>query len=134
MASFCQFECDITPMIHVEADKSSQVLKLTYSGYVSGEELGDHFGKIKSLIEAMDPGFRFLTDLGKLESMDPSCAPSVAEIMDAANKKGVSEVVRVVPDAQKDIGFMVISRFHYDYAVRITTYENLEDALRSLAP
>jgi len=120
-------------MIHVEADKSSQVLKLTYSGHVSEKELEDHLGTIKSLIETMEPGFRFLTDLGMLKLMDPSCAFSIGEIMQAANERGVAEVLRVVPDAQKDIGLMVMSRFHYDHAVRLTTYETLEEALRSLA-
>ena len=120
-------------MIHFEADQPSQIFTLTYSGDVRGEELSCVVEEIKSLIEEMKPGFRLLTDLGKLVSMEPSCAVSIVEIMKLADERGVAEVVRVVPDAQKDIGFMVMSRFHYKPSVRLLTYENLQDALESLS-
>ena len=68
-----------------------------------------------------------------MESMDSSCVPFIQQIMNLCNAKGVDEVARVIPDPHKDIGFNVMSRFHYDPRVRFTTYEILEEALRSLA-
>ena len=41
---------------------------------------------------------------------------------------GVAEVVRVIPDPQKDIGLNILSVFHYSRRVRIVTCESLAEA------
>jgi len=88
---------------------------------------------LKTQLNDMQPGFRLLTDLSELESMDPACAPHIGAIMDLLRDGGVALVVRVVPDAHKDIGLNILSFFHYGSAVRTETYENLEQAMQSLS-
>ena len=39
----------------------------------------------------------------------------------------------VVPDPQKDIGYKLLSLFHYDPEVKPRTYDNLADAIKSLS-
>jgi hypothetical protein len=81
----------------------------------------------------MEPGFRLLTDLSSLNSMDDACAPYVGEIMDLCKAKEMKTVARVIPDPQKDIGFALISRFHDAPHVQSSTHENLADAIQRLS-
>ena len=81
----------------------------------------------------IEPGFRLLTDLSSLESVATSCATDLGEMMNLCNGKGISAVIRVVPDPRKDIGFTLMSRFHYGKLVEGRTYETLADAVQSLA-
>lgn len=41
--------------------------------------------------------------------------------------------MRIVPDPKKDIGFRVMSYFHYAADVGIVTVETMEEAERALA-
>ena len=88
---------------------------------------------LRTQLNDMQPGFRLLTDLSQLESMDPACAPYIGEIMDLLRDRGLELVVRVIPDSHKDIGLNILSFFHYGSDVRAETYENLEQAMQSLS-
>jgi hypothetical protein len=39
----------------------------------------------------------------------------------------------VIPDPRKDIGFTILSQFHYGPEIRTVTFETLADAVQSLA-
>jgi len=80
----------------------------------------------------MTEGFRLLTDLGGLESMEYSCAPLIDKVMDLIDCAGVAEVVRIVPDPRKGIGFQVMSMFHYRPEVGVVTVETVAEAERAL--
>ena len=41
------------------------------------------------------PGFRLLTDLSSLESMAPSCATGLGEMMNLCNAKGISAALKL---------------------------------------
>jgi hypothetical protein len=83
-------------------------------------------------MDNLKPGFLLLTDLSNLESMDVSCAPDVGVIMDLCSARGMSTVVRVVPDRSKDIGFNLISCFHHHPRIKTLTYQNLAEAINNL--
>jgi hypothetical protein len=55
------------------------------------------------------------------------------QIMDLCGEKGVAMVVRVVPDPHKDIGYNIMSLFHYTRDVIIVTCSNLDEAASALA-
>jgi anti-anti-sigma regulatory factor len=80
----------------------------------------------------LKPGFVLFVDMSNLESMDASCAPGLGAIMDLCNARGISTVVRVIPDLNKDIGLNLISHFHYHPKVKTQTYESLAEAIKSL--
>jgi hypothetical protein len=82
----------------------------------------------------LNPGFFLLTDLSNLESMEASCAPELGAIMDQCSAKGMSTVVRVIPDPNKDIGFDLISAFHLTPPVTTQTHQSLAEAIKSLLP
>ena len=120
-------------MFLVEADPAKRLLIIRYAQRVSAEEVRQCREQARGLLTAMGPGFRLLTDLSQLESMDTACAPEIAAIMDLLVEKQVSTVVRVVPDPRKDIGLNILSRFHYGPEVRLITCESLTAALPWLA-
>ena len=120
-------------MFQAEADKAKNVLHVTYRQRVGPEETRRCAEAVQRLVAELPPGFRLLTDLSGLETMDLACVPHIEQMMDLCNKKGVETVVRVIPDPHKDIGFNIMSLFHYRRRVRIVTCENLEEALRVLA-
>jgi hypothetical protein len=119
-------------MIVCNADKSGRVLTITHSQHVGVEDVKRCFGTVRTLIDGLKPGFLLLTDLTTLKSMDASCAPELGAIMDLCSARGVSTVMRVIPDRNKDIGLDLISRFHLHPQVKTQTYENLAEAIKSL--
>ena len=122
-----------TIMIQTDADKTKNLLHITYAQRVGPEEAKRATETIQRLLGDLTPGFRLLANLSGLEEMDLACVPHIKKIMDLCNKQGVETVVRVIPDPQKDIGLNILSLFHYRRRVRIVTCETLEEAMRALA-
>ena len=65
--------------------------------------------------------------------MDYACADEIRSFMELVRGKGVSEVVRVIPEPSKDIGFTLMSYFHYGHDVPFLTCETLEEAEKKLS-
>ncbi len=120
-------------MFQAEVDQSKNLLKISYAQHVGPEDTERGEDKIRALLADLRPGFRLLTDLTALESMDLTCVPHIKEVMDWCNKKGVEMVVRVIPDPHKDIGLNILSLFHYGRRVRLVTCETLAEAMNILA-
>ena len=121
-------------MFKVETDEKRNLMTITYSGNVEPLELVLGRPNLTAALTTVRPGFRLLTDLSGLIEMEYACATEVEAMMDLVRKKGVAEVVRVVPDPHKDIGFKVMSFFHYGKAVPVLTCDTLAEALEKLAP
>lgn len=120
-------------MVEVEADKSKNLLTIRFSGKVLPAETQFSTGRIKALLADLRPGFQLLTDMAALASMDPACLADVKNNMDLCNRKGISKVVRVIPDPKKDIGFNILSLFHYRRGISFVTCASLEEAQAALA-
>ena len=119
-------------MIDLRADAAQQLLSLSYSHRVDVEDVKRGMQEIQNALADMQPGFRLLNDLSTLEAMEPGCAPYIVEIMKMCNEKQIGTVVRAIPDPTKDIGFNIMSRFHYNPEVKLRIYDNLADAVKSL--
>lgn len=120
-------------MFRVEADKANNLLKMSFSQHVAPEEAERCGEQVAALLADLLPGFQLLTDLSGLDSMDFACTRHIRQTMDLCSKKGVAKVVRVIPDQHKDIGFQILSLFHYRQNIPIITCETLEDAHKALA-
>jgi len=114
------------------AEISDGVLKVRFLGRVGIAEIESYTKDLERLVPSLSPGFCLLTDLSNLESMEIACAPYIENMMDLLGTKGVGLVVRVVPDKTRDIGFGIMSAFHYPESVRIVTCETLAEAERVL--
>ena len=115
--------------ISIETDPPRRLLTVRYARDVTMEETCSYLGRIETLLADLKPGFRMLTDFSTLASMEAACAPYIEQIMDHCNEHGVSLVVRVIPDPHKDIGFNIMSLFHFsDKVVRVTCNSHDEAA------
>ena len=119
-------------MYEVDFDKTKNLLKFSYAQHVGPEDTKAVTEKTAALLPELRPGFRLLTDLSGLESMDVACLSDIRRMMDVLNQKGVELVVRVIPDPHKDIGLNILSLFHYRRRVRIVTCETLAEAMKVL--
>src|SRR5437868_3702080 len=115
-------------MYSVEIEQTKRLLVITASGHVSTEDVSLVAKRVRELIKDAEPGIRALTDLRWMTSMDATAAPHIADIMDMLREKKVASVTRVVPDPHKDIGFNILSQFHYDRHVQIYTFDNMAEA------
>jgi len=116
----------------VELDLPRRLLKMSYAQDVGLEEARRCAEEVRALLADVTPGFRLLTDFTQLESMDTSCSLYMEQIMDLCDRQGVAMVVRIVADAQKDIGFDIMSLFHYARDVPIVKCSNWDEAEKVL--
>ena len=115
-------------------NKPKQLLCLSFIDRVRLDELERVREQSALLLAELAPGFRLLTDLDRLESVDADCAPEIGRLMELCDEKGVSIVVRVIPDPTKDIGLNIIARFHYrKHRPRIVTCETMAEAAELLS-
>jgi anti-anti-sigma regulatory factor len=120
-------------MIQMKHDKALNLFKIIFSQKVDHAEAKEYREKIEAMSPDLQPGFRVFVDLSQLEQMDSACASEIRAVMDLFQKIGVSKIVRVIPDPHKDIGFKLMSKFHYGHDVPILTCETLEEGLEKLA-
>jgi len=120
-------------MFHAEIDTSQRVLTMSFAHRVDSREMKACLEKVRTMLADIKPGFRLLTDLTSLESMDADCSTDLGEMMSLCDAKGISAVLTVVPNPKKDIGFTVMEPFHYGEGVLVKTYDTLADAIQSLA-
>jgi hypothetical protein len=123
----------VLAMFHAEIETSKRVLTMSFGHRVDAQEMKSCLEKVRIILVDVEPGFRLLTDLTNLEVMDANCSIDLGEMMSLCNAKGISSVMRVVPDPKKDIGFTLMEPFHYGKQVEVMTYETLADAIQSLA-
>src|SRR6266576_2462668 len=120
-------------MYALELDRSKRLLVISAAQRVTAEEANRAAQRIRELLQDVAPGFHVLADFRWLESMDSAAARHIAEMMDALAEKNVASVTRVMPDPHKDIGFNILSQFHYGVNVKIATFESLADAVQNIA-
>jgi hypothetical protein len=119
-------------MFSIEASAPAQLLTVNFSGHVTRVEMARCLTEVEMHLLGLAPGFRMLTDLTGLSEMDAACASPLGGFMDLCSRRGVSAIHRVAPDPQKDIGFALMSPFHYGREVRIVAHANTTEALQSL--
>jgi hypothetical protein len=116
-------------MFQTELDRSQQLLTISWAGHATVEEARVCLENLQSLLTDIQPGFRLFADLSRLLSMPTAAAPYIGQIMESCSEKGVELVVRLLPaEPSKDIGFAIMSRFHYAPDIRIVTCATMEEA------
>lgn len=117
-----------------EVDKSRRLLKITFASDIAPGDVRACLDRLESFLPEMQQGFRLLTDLSGITSMSISTAPCIGQIMELCTQKGLESVVRVLPaEPRNDIGFAIMSQFHYGADVRIVVCDGLEEARDHLA-
>ncbi len=119
-------------MYQLSFDRPAKLLTIHWTGHVDPEETKRCYDEIRQHLTDITPGIRVLTDLSGLESMEYACVPHHDRMMDLFNERGIETVVRVIPNPYKDIGFSIMSLFHYRHGVHILTCETLDEAKKHL--
>jgi hypothetical protein len=114
-------------------NKPKHLLHFSFIQHVGVDELAGARENVITLLAELQIGFRLLTDLGRLESMDVRCAEEIGRMMELCDEKGIGLVVRVIPDQGKDIGFNILSLFHYRHMPSILTCKNMVEAAKILS-
>lgn len=120
-------------MFLATANKSKQLLHLSYIHRVTPAELKAGQADVKVLLEELSPGFRVLVDFGRLEAMGRDCEPEIGLGMEQFEQHNVGLIVRLIPDPSKDIGLNILTVFHYKHRPRIATCKTLVEAAKVLA-
>jgi hypothetical protein len=129
-ASFAKLEIkavsvNLSSMFLATSNKGKKLLHLSYIGSVGVAELQRGHNDLAALLAELPVGFKMLVDLGRLEIMDLNCIEELGKMMELLDQHGFEQVVRVIPDPTKDIGFNILARFHYHNNPRITTCETM---------
>lgn len=119
-------------MIQIEFNTLKNLLHVSFSGKVEVGHLKGCWPELESALAKLQPGFRVITDLSNMEAMEYSCSHEIKSFMDFCRDSGVGSVTRVIPDPTKDIGFSLMSIFHYRHSIPIATYSTLEEAMSKL--
>jgi anti-anti-sigma regulatory factor len=117
----------------VGVDQTKNLFVIRYRGRVTASAVERCAEEVRAALSKIQSGFRLLADFTELESMDVTCVPHIKNIMELCDERGVSAVVRIIPDPTRDIGLQIMSYFHYSGDVRIITYEKLSDATQTLS-
>jgi anti-anti-sigma regulatory factor len=116
----------------VETDPENNLLVIRYSGCVDAAAVEQCLSGVRAALQKIESDFQLLADFTELHSMDVACVPYIEEIMELCDEKGVSAVVRVIPDPTRDIGLQIMSHFHYGAGVRIMTCASMDEAMARL--
>jgi hypothetical protein len=120
-------------MFLATSNKAKGLLYLGYIGHVDKADLRRGHEEVTALLADLPVGFKMLVELDRLESMDIGCVEELGKIMELLDQHGLKQVVRVIPDPAKDIGFNILARFHYHKNPRMTNCETMMQAAKLLS-
>ena len=115
-------------MFNLNVDKEGNKLVITFKDYVDLKQAEQFYAQVREIVPKPRKGFRVLTDLSSLKRMDLSARVFIEKAMDLFNENGVSKVIRIIPDQNKDIGFNIMSLFHYSAGIPIHTFKSYQEA------
>jgi anti-anti-sigma regulatory factor len=120
-------------MILVTLNLPRQIVVLTFIGHVTADDLAKMQPDFTGFVSQLSPGFMLLTDLSSLDHLDKDCLPQLAANMDLCHQRGIGSVIRVIPDPLKDIGFSILSVFHYPNRPRTVTCKTMLEAASAMS-
>ena len=118
--------------VRVTADPLGNLLKFSFFGDIGLTEIQQYEKDVEAALATMPRGYSLLTDLTELKSMQLLCVPFIERTMDHNRSCGIARIVRVIPNRRKDIGFNIMSIFHYPRSLPIITCDTMAEAERAL--
>lgn len=121
------------PNFEVTINSTSNQLRIQLRGAMDAATMLACVDQVATQLPTLTTGFTVYTDLAGIQSMDTACVAQVERLMDLCRDKGVATVVRVIPKRSKDVGFGILSLFHYPPKIKIVTCATRADAERALS-
>ena len=119
-------------MLLATTNKARQLLCMNYIGHVTAGNLAAVRDEVLTMLGDLAPGFRVLTDLSQMDRMELDCIPEISRMMQELTEKGMTTVIRVIPEPEKDIGFNILSALHYRKKVKTITCQSMQEAARHI--
>lgn len=115
-------------MFSVKAHKQQNLLVVTFKGDVCAVDGPYIIERMEVELKKVKKGFSLITDLSQVDMMESKMADFIKKSMFLCNAHGVVRIYRVIPDNTKDVGFNIMSTFHYDPSVKIYQYKTMLEA------
>jgi len=119
-------------MFLATSNPARQLLCCSYIDMVQPDELMRGREDVRVLMAGLSPGYRLLVNLSQLKSMSIECLTELGAMMELFDRSGVGLIVRVIPDEAKDIGFNILTVFHYPHRPQIVTCQTMPEAAQAL--
>lgn len=116
------------PVLLPTTNKTRGLLHLGFIGDVDPAQIHQALDALPALLRDLPAGFILLVDLERVGIMTKECAPGIGRLMELFDQKGVRQVIRVIPDKSKDIGFQVLYLLHYKNPPPLVICENMLQA------
>ncbi len=120
-------DSELSGRIESRVEGEGRILRVSYHGIIDATRMRDHFEKLATLVSELEIGFVLATDLSEVELIRSECLPVLRDVMTVLRKAGVQMVVRLIPRPECDIGFAILSRFHYPSDLHCVTCETREE-------
>jgi hypothetical protein len=119
-------------MVLVTSSKEQRLVCVAYIGVVTAVELEKSRIELEAMLAELPAGLRWLGDFSSLDRMEAGCETVIGKVMERIDQHGVELVVRVMPDATKDIGMNILTLFHYANRPRVATCNTMIEAAQVL--
>ena len=106
----------------------SDTVIVEFKGNIDAAQAEQFFSDIEKVIPRHGKGFKLLTDFSSVEAMDLAVQRGIKKAMELFNARGVTEILRVLPDPDMEIGFNIMSASRYSKEIRIHTLHSREEA------
>ena len=115
-------------MVKVRYDRERNTVIVEFEGNVDAEQAKQFFADLEKVRLKLENDFKLLTDFSLVDTIEFSVKGEIEKAMDLFNAQGVTEVIRVIPDANMDIGFNLMSASHYSKQIKVHTLRSRQEA------
>jgi anti-anti-sigma regulatory factor len=115
-------------MVKVRYDPKRNTVIIEFEGKVDAEQAKKFFADLEEIRPKLGRTFKLLTDFSLVDTMEFSVKAEIEKAMDLFNAQGVTEIIRVIPDANMDIGFNLMSASHYSKRIKVHTLRSRQQA------
>jgi hypothetical protein len=120
------------PPVELQVIAPRKIVHLHFRDHVKAADIRGGVDELHGVLKELGAGFTLVTDLSELEEMDIESVADITRMMDISLALGVKQVIRVIPNPDKDIGFRLLSLTHYRGRVKIYTCQTWAEAARLL--
>jgi hypothetical protein len=115
-------------MVKVKYDLKRNTVIVDFEGNVDAEQAKQFFADLEKVRPTLEKDFKLLADFSLVDTVEFSVKSEIEKAMDLFNTQGVTEVIRVIPDANMDIGFNLMSASHYSKQIKVHTLRSRQEA------
>ena len=115
-------------MVKVRYDRKRNTVIVEFEGNVDAGQAKQFFADLEKVRPALEKHFKLLTDFSLVDTMEFKVKGEIEKAMDLFNAQGVTEIIRVIPDVNMDIGFNLMSASHYSKQIKVRTLRSRQEA------